>query len=352
MADVFLDAFIDSLKLLAAVLIFTYIIALIEPKVSDKVRLKGKLAPLIGVSLSILPQCGFSVVATDLYHRRHITLGTLIGVYLATSDEALPVFLAYPEKALHILPILAAKFLLGVLFGYVIDLIFRKDSRVVEHHLKHCEDEYKIHLSDYNNKSLELIENCSHGEENLCGCEDCINSNCPHPHMHCSKDECALKMSGNGILSDYKVKKDKVDKKRKNVMRFGIKPLLHSLEIFIYVLIINMIFAVVLYFVGEDKIISFLMTNKFLSPLFAVIVGIIPNCASSVVISKLYIMGGIGFGAALGGLCMNAGVAFIYLFKDAKHTKQNLIVFFMMFIISVAVSYLASLPFDFAPLPF
>ena len=110
MADAVSDAFIDSLKVLAVVAVCTYIIALIEPILAKKIRLHGKLAPLIGVSVSLLPQCGFSVVAADLYRKRHITLGTLIGVFLATSDEALPVFLSYPEKALHVLPIIAIKF--------------------------------------------------------------------------------------------------------------------------------------------------------------------------------------------------------------------------------------------------
>ncbi|HBW05455.1 MAG TPA: hypothetical protein DEF02_02540, partial [Clostridiales bacterium] len=97
MKEVIIDALLDSLKIFAVVVVFQYIIALIEPKLSEKISLKGKLAPLIGVSISLLPQCGFSVVATDLYQKRHITVGTLIGVYLATSDEALPIFLGTPD---------------------------------------------------------------------------------------------------------------------------------------------------------------------------------------------------------------------------------------------------------------
>ena len=129
MGEVFLDAFLDSLKIFAVVAVFGVIIALIEPKLSEKVKLKGKLAPLIGVSVSLLPQCGFSIVATDLYQKRHITVGTLIGVYLATSDEALPIFLGNPQKALHVLPLIALKFLLGLVFGYAIDAILQRAER-------------------------------------------------------------------------------------------------------------------------------------------------------------------------------------------------------------------------------
>ena len=350
MAEVFLDALIDSLKLLLVVAIFTYFIALIEPKLSDKVRLKGKFAPLIGVTVSILPQCGFSVVATDLYHKKHITLGTLIGVYLATSDEALPVFLSYPKMALHILPILAAKFALGLIFGYLIDFIYKKGARSVQHHLSHCEDEYKITLMEY--EGTQLIEKCSHGAKNDCHCEDCVESDCPHLHSHCTSDHCEHDSSGKGIRYEQHQKAVKVDKKRANIKRFLVKPLLHSLEIFVYVLLINIIFGIILYYIGEQRLISFLTANKYISPLFAVIIGAIPNCVSSIVLSELYIMGGLGFGATLGGLCMNAGVAFVYLFKNTKRTRQNIAVFLLMFLISVFISYIFSLIFSFAPLSF
>ena len=185
MGEVFLDAFLDSLKILAFLLVCRFVIALIEPKMSESVKLKGKLAPLIGVSVALLPQCGFAVVATDLYKKRHITVGTLIGVYLATSDEALPIFLAYPDKALHILPILALKFVLGVIIGYSIDLICTKNRKSVLHHLEHCDDEYRIRLTDC--KGAEAVENpdCHHQEKEVCNCSECAASECENMHKNC-----------------------------------------------------------------------------------------------------------------------------------------------------------------------
>ena len=112
------------------------------------------------------------------------------------------------------------------------------------------------------------------------------------------------------------------------------------------------IFGIIVYKVGEENLITFLSSNKYLAPLLAVIVGAIPNCVSSVVISELYIMGGLGFGATLGGLCMNAGIAFVYLFKDVKHTKRNLAVFGATFVISLAIGYIFSLIFSFSSLNF
>ena len=140
--------------------------------------------------------------------------------------------------------------------------------------------------------------------------------------------------------------------KQEKIDRFLIHPFLHSLEIFVYVLVVNIIFGIIVYKVGEENLITFLSSNKYLAPLLAVIVGAIPNCVSSVVISELYIMGGLGFGATLGGLCMNAGIAFVYLFKDVKHTKRNLAVFGATFVISLAIGYIFSLIFSFSSLNF
>lgn len=335
MKEVFLDALLDSLKILAVVAVFQIIIALIEPKMSEKIKFKGKFAPLIGVSISLLPQCGFSVVATDLYQKKHITVGTLIGVYLATSDEALPIFLSNPDKALHVLPLLALKFALGLIFGYTIDLILSNSRKKVEHHVAHCNEEYKIKLTDCT--SAELVEkadvdNTPHCD---CDCEDCKQSDC-------------LKQQENA----KSVEQNNNEEQESKVHRFLIHPLRHSLEIFVYVFAVNIIFGLIVYRIGENAIVDFLTTNKYLAPFLAVIVGAIPNCVSSIVLSELYIMGGLGFGATLGGLCMNAGIAFVYLFKDVRHTKRNLLIFSAMLLISIAIAYIFSFIFGFQALNF
>ena len=337
MSQVILDAFLDSLKIFAVVVVFSLLIALIEPKLSQKVRLKGKLAPLIGVSVSLLPQCGFSIVATDLYQKRHITVGTLIGVYLATSDEALPIFLGNPQKALHVLPLIALKFVLGLVFGYAIDANFAKSRQKVEHHVKHCSEQYNIRLTDC--KSAELVQKTDDSKDvERCDCDEC--KECEH------KEEIAIEKEKASINENPKSEKaEKLD-------RFLFHPLRHSIEIFSYVFVVNVALGVVMYYVGEDKLVAFLGQNKYLAPLLSVVVGAIPNCVSSVVLSELYIMGGLGFGATLGGLCMNAGLGFVYLFKDVKHTKRNVAIFFAMFLISVAVAYAFSAIFSFDVLRF
>jgi len=355
MGEVLLEALIDSLKILAVLVICNLLIALIEPKLSQNVKLRGKLAPLIGVSISLLPQCGFSIVATDLYHKRHISIGTLVGVYLATSDEAIPIFLSYPDKILHLLPLIALKFVLGLLFGYLLDVLFIKSVKDVNHHLEHCDDEYRIKLMHCEGAEIVKVEDHHHDEDKpdyclhkrleVCHCEECATSECPHIH----KDQ--LEELKNNNLEIIKEDIKPVDKKEK-LNQFLVKPLLHSLEIFIYVIVINIIFGIIIYYVGEDRIIDFLSQNKYIAPLFSVIVGMIPNCASSVIISELYIMGGLGFGATLGGLCMNAGLGFLMLFKNKKNIKNSLLILLIMFIISIFISYIFSLIFNFNILPY
>lgn len=316
MGEVFFDAFIDSLKVLAVLVVVNFLVAIIEPRVAGKINLKGKFAPLIGTTVGLIPQCGFSVVATDLYQKRHITVGTLLGVYLATSDEALPIFLANPDKALHVLPLLAFKFAIGLIVGYTADLVYSRSKKEVSEHNEHCEHTPEIHLG------------CCHHEIEPEHHED------GHDHSHCG-EPCGDEIENKRLERNDKIKK------------YVLHPLVHSGKIFLYVFAINIIFGVIIYFIGEDKFVEFLRANKYVAPLFAVIVGAIPNCASSVVISNLYLIGGLGFGATLGGLCMNAGLGFAVLFKNTKATKENFVIFGVMFAVSVAVAYAVGAIFGF-----
>ncbi len=336
MAEVFLDAFIDSLKVLAVLVVVNFMFAALEPKLAGKIKLKGKYATLVGVGLGLLPQCGFSVVATDLYQKRHISVGTLLGVYLATSDEALPIFLADPTKALHILPILAMKFVIGLIVGYAADFLYRKSARTVEEHSKECEHEPEIHIGCCGHEiESEKDEDCHdhHESEKMCF-KDTIDNE--------KHGETASKSNVCKNIEDA----HSAEKKAK-IKQYLIHPLVHSLKIFAYIFVINIIFGIVIYSVGENQILNFLRASKYVAPIYAVIIGMIPNCASSVILSDLYLLGGLGVGATVGGLCMNAGIAFTVLFKNIKALKENLTILATMFLISVAVAYIISAIFNF-----
>ena len=316
MGHVLLHALEDSLIVLAFLVPINILIALLEPRLAGRIKLKGALAPLIGVTVGLFPQCGFSVVATDLYKKRHITIGTLLGVYLATSDEALPIFLASGEQAIDILPLLACKFLIGLIVGYTADAIFSKNKKRVAEHIAECDHEPEAHFGCCGHE----IENGEHEDE--------------HDHSACDTP------CGSEIEEKRRERKHKLK-------HYLLHPILHSAKIFVYILLINIVFGVLIYYIGEDRIMSFLSANKYVAPLFAVIVGAIPNCASSVVISNLYLMGGLGFGATVGGLLMNAGLGFAVLLKDRKNLKESLAIIGGMFAVSIAFSYILSAAFGF-----
>ncbi len=338
--DVLKDAAIDSAKVLAVLLPITFLIALIEPRIAGKIKLDGRLAPLVGVTAGLFPQCGFSVVATDLYQKRHITVGTLMGVYLATSDEALPIFLADPDKALHILPLLAFKFVVGLIVGYTADALCVRGRREVDAHNADCAHAPTVHFGccrhsiESGGKTPEY-GTPTHPDQGL------VRNENEHGHEHFERDDDCRDSESEG----------KSARAKRRLRQYLVHPLVHSMKIFVYVFVVNILFGLLIAEVGEDRLIEFLSANKYVAPLFAVVVGAIPNCASSVVISDLYLLGGLGFGATLGGLLMNAGIGFAVLLKDRKHFKRSLAIIGAMFAVSLACGYAVSAVFSFSEFP-
>ena len=264
MLDVIIDTLIDSLKLLPFLFISYLLIEFIEHKSSKSLekilKNSGKFGPVIGSILGLVPQCGFSVTAANLYAGRVITLGTLIAVFLSTSDEAIPVLLSHPDSAPQIFKLLAFKLLIGILAGIIIDFIFRK-----KHNLKKDIEEVHEHMHNM----------CSH-------CD------CNHDH---------------GILRPTSK---------------------HSTNRFIFTLIVAFILNTVIYFIGQEKLSTLLMSGTIFQPLIAGLIGLIPNCASSVLLTELYIAGNISFASVIAGLCTGAGIGMVVLFKVNHDFKQNL----------------------------
>ena len=290
MLEVFLDSLKDSAIILAFVFVLYVILSFFETKLARIFEHSHKWSPVLGVTFGLIPQCGFSVVAADLFNKKHITIGTLLGVFIATSDEALPIFLGNvedPKKILMVLPLLGIKFVVGLSVAYLVDFIYHKRVKEI------------------------------HDHEEDCHCEESHHKGC-----------CGHDIEGE---EDHSVFKQNF-----------IHPLLHSLKIFAYVFVINFLFGILLYYVGEDNVISFLEYNKYLAPLFSVLVGFIPNCASSVIISELYLLGGISFGACVGGLCVNAGLGLFILYKNVKDVKRNVLVTAILFATGLLTGYVVS----------
>ena len=289
MFDTILDAVIDTAKVFIVVYLIYCLVELFENKFSKKIASGDKRwSPLSGAGVGLIPQCGFGVVATDLYSKRHITMGTLIAIYISTSDEALPILLSSPDKFWVALPLFLLKFVIACLVGYLVDGVMARRASKVFAHADNCE------------------EDSHHGEEHI---------GCCHHH---------IEAGGQGHWAKT----------------YLLHPLIHSLKISAYILLFNLIFGFLVYFIGEDAITGFLQESGAFAPLFAVLVGLIPNCVSSVVITNLYITAGLSFGATLGGLIVNAGISFVFLFKQNKNKKENFAILSIVTVVGLLAGYI------------
>lgn len=266
MLDVIVDTLLDGIKLIPFLFIAFLILELLEHKLSGKnkkiIEKSGKFGPIIGSMLGAFPQCGFSVAATNFYATRIITLGTLISIYLSTSDEMLPLLISEGVNIKLIIKVLGIKILIGMISGFIIDLIFRKKE--------------KNHIHDF----------------------------CEEEHCNCK----------NGVL---------------------ISTIKHTLNITLFIIIISFILNTIIYYVGEDTLGNLIFRKKVLGPILSSLIGLIPNCASSVVITQLYLGNVISFGAMMSGLLTGSGVAILVLFKVNKNLKENLKILGLVYIIGV-----------------
>lgn len=266
--DAFLDALLDTLRMVPFLLAAFLILEALEHysnnymnRILGKV---GKAGPLVGALFGCIPQCGFSVASANLYSGGVITLGTLLAVFLSTSDEAVLILLGNPGSGAVIGKLLIGKVLLGILFGYLADLVFRRKKEE-----KHIED---------------LCRSC--------GCSD-----------------------HGGII----------------------KPALrHTLRLAAYILIFTFVLNLLLDFIGMEALTSLLGKDTWFQPFITALLGLIPNCASSVMITELYLAGGLSFASAMAGLCAGAGMGLAVLFKTNHPMKENIAVLGLLYTVSVA----------------
>lgn len=333
-----LHALKHSAILLPWLLISYILIEVIEyfsaRKMQHSKLLSGKWATLFGAGFGLVPQCGFSVVATDLFASRKIKIGTLLAVYIATSDEAIPLLIVNPDKALSLIPLLLIKFFAAVIIGYLVDLIFKKANE------KHLNIKNNIETKSIQNSNAQIIstshdEEPGHNEEHLEDNHKHIEESHKHEHLEEQIENPHHKGCCGHHIED--------NSKKAKAKQFLLHPLIHTLKIFAFILIINIIFEGLVKLVGEDSIKSFLLSSKVFAPLLSALVGLIPNCASSVLITELYTIGGIGFGAYVAGLIVNAGIGFIILFKQNKNIKQNFAILGSMLAIGITIGYIIQL---------
>lgn len=299
---VILESLIHTAQILPFLFIVYYLIELIEYKSADKMQkgkfLKGKYSPIMGSLAGCIPQCGFSVVSTDLFSKSKLSIGALIAVYIATSDEAIPLMIAHPKSIGWMALLLGIKIVFGILIGYLAILLYKvfflKGKKEILHE-DHHEEEHEEHKHHEDH----------HDEEE----EESLHGGCCHHHV-------ATK------TFDW------------------IHPLTHCLKISLFILVINIVFGFITHiWVGEARLIAFLSQSRAVQPLLAVLIGLIPNCASSVVITELFILNGLSFGALVAGLSVNAGLGLIVLLRRNKNWKVNLFICCMLIIPSLILGY-------------
>lgn len=263
MLEIIEETLIDAIKLLPFLFVTYLIMEYIEHKMGEKtkhaIKKSGRLGPFVGSILGAFPQCGFSVSATNLYAGRVITLGTLIAVYLSTSDEMLPIFISEAVSPIIILKIIGIKILIGIIAGIIIDFI--------------------INMVKKNKKKEEHDE---------------IGHICEEEHCHCDE---------------------------KGIIKSAIH---HTLSIFIFILIITFLINIVVHILGEETIASWLLNKPIIGPIIASVIGLIPNCAASVIITNLYLENVISLGSMIAGLLTGAGVGLAVLFKTNDKIRENI----------------------------
>lgn len=273
--DVIADSLIDGIRLLPFLFLTYLAMEYLEHKAGERmqeaIRKSGRGGPIIGGILGVFPQCGFSAAASNLYAGRIITMGTLVAIYLSTSDEMLPVMISENIGFAVIAKILAVKVVVGIAAGFAIDFVFRKQE-----------------------KNLQI--------EHLC----------EQHHCHCEK----------GIWKSA---------------------LHHTIEIFLYILIISFVLNLVIALAGEDVLGNMILNRPVIGEVIAGLVGLIPNCAASVTITQLYLKGVLSAGAMLAGLLAGSGVGILVLLRVNDDKKENLRIIGLVYTIGVAAGILVDL---------
>ncbi len=276
MIDVLIDGVIDTLKLLPYLIITFLVLEFLEHKLTKKNQKllinNQKYGPLLGGVLGALPQCGFSTMASSLFSARVITMGTLIAVFLSTSDEMLPIMISEKTDIKILLGIIIFKVVVGIIIGFIIDLIFRKKKYSKE-----------------------------------------INDLCEHDHCHC---------------------------KEKNIF---LSSIIHTLKTALFILIANILIGIIIYKVGEENVSHLLLNNNILTYFISSLIGLIPNCAGSVIITELYLSNLISIGTLLSGLLTGSGIGILILFKTNKNIKENILILSTIYFIGIIMGIIVDL---------
>lgn len=276
-ADVLQDAVLDTLYLIPFLLVTYLLMEWLEHHMGEKsqraIQRAGVAGPAIGAVLGAVPQCGFSAAASTLYAGRVVTLGTLFSVYLSTSDEMLPIFIAEQVPLPTLFAVIGSKIVIGLVFGFAVDAVMRFRRKPVE--------------------------------------SPRIHDLCEQDHCHCEGEE----HEGAGSIVKSAI--------------------IHTLQVTLFVFLISLVLNIVFAVVGEEALGSFLGSHDVLAVVGAGVVGLIPNCAASVAIAQLYVDGMLSAGAMMAGLLSAAGVGLLVLMRSNRPARQNVLIVGVLLVVGI-----------------
>ena len=321
-------ALVETAYLLPVLFLVYVLIEVIENKSAKKMGdykfLNNKFSPIVGSVVGVVPQCGFSVVATDLYSKKHINMGTLLSVYIATSDEAIPIMIGNPSAIPYLLPLLLIKVIYGTIIGYVVNFIVKKTNKKVKNTLVQNTQTANLKNTEIFKQEV-LIEDVQTIENSKVITTPFIIEikESSHEHIGCC---------GHDIEDDPST-----------LSKFILHPLVHVIKIAAFIFIVNVIVGTLVEFLGLEKISEIMLKDSVMQPFIIGLIGLIPNCASSVVITNLFIDNIISFGSCVAGLIVNAGIALTVLFKQNKNVKQNLLILGILYLSGAVLGAIISL---------
>lgn len=342
--DILLDAGKDTLSLVPFLLVTYLALETLEHAAGDSVngaiKRAGAAGPVVGSLLGMVPQCGFSAMAATLYAGRVVTLGTLVAVFLSTSDEMLPLLLAEQVPVQTMAMLLASKALIALVTGFIVDAAIRGLRRNARAHAA-------IRRTVLGTAANPAHVNCAHDDHTGGDIIDEVAEagvSADHIHELCERDHCGCDEDEDEHGHDHSHDHGHADEHERHhdhshsyegapivsIIRSAIS---HTVQVSVFIFLVTLILVAVLETFGESAIEQFLRGNETLAVLGSALVGLIPNCSASVVITQLYLEGALQLAPMLAGTLISAGVGYLVLFRTNRSARENVVFLVMMYVI-------------------
>ena len=350
--DILLDAGKDTLSLVPFLLVTYLALETLEHvagnRVNGAIKRAGAAGPVVGSLLGMVPQCGFSAMAATLYAGRVVTLGTLMAVFLSTSDEMLPLLLAEQVPVQTMAMLLASKALIALVTGFIVDAAIRGLRRNARAHaairrtvLGTAANPAHVNCAHDDHTGGDIIDEVAEAGVSA----DHIHELCEHDHCGCDEDEDEDE-HGHGHEHGHDHDHGHEGEHEHHhghghshshegapVLSIIRSAISHTVQVSVFIFLVTLILVAVLETFGESAIEQFLRGNETLAVLGSALVGLIPNCSASVVITQLYLEGALQLAPMLAGTLISAGVGYLVLFRTNRSARENAVFLVMMYVI-------------------